>query len=101
MQLGDEERRIVADVARAYGVAEPALAAAIEHESAPELAGLLGMTEQEAELRLAPIRRAVAVGDDWSAGCKLLTDEVRAELMSGLRALLPRHHSASFGVSHG
>lgn len=102
MQLQSEERAIVTDVARQLGVEDQALAGAIEHESVPELARVLGISEAEAANRLEPVRRMVAIGDDWGAGCKLLTEEMHAELRAALYKLLPeRSHSASLGVSQG
>ena len=102
MQLQPEERAIVTDVARQLGVENQALGDALEHESVPELARLLGISEAEAANRLEPVRRTVAIGDDWGAGCKLLTEEMRAELRAALYKLLPeQNHSASSGVSQG
>ena len=102
MRLEDEERAILADIARQLDVPAQALVDAVEHESTAELAGLLHITRDEAARRLDPVRRTVAIGDDWGAGCKLLTDEVRAELRGALRKLLPTpDHSASSGVSQG
>ena len=102
MQLQSEERAVLAEVAWRCGVAVQTLIAAVEAESAPELAAVLGIGEAEAEARLEPLRRAAMIGDDWGAGCKLLTDEVRAEIRAALRALLPAtDYSASSGVSQG
>ena len=102
MQLGDEERAILADIARQLGVAPQRLVDAVEHESVAELAGVMSITKAEAAARLDPVRRAVAIRDDWGAGCKLLTDEVRAELRVALRKLLPTTmHSASSDDSQG
>jgi hypothetical protein len=89
MQLQPEERAIIADVARQLGVEDQALGDALEHESVPELARLLGISEAEATSRLEPVRRTVAFGDDWGAGCMLLTDEMRADLHAALYKLLP------------
>ncbi|HSH78155.1 MAG TPA: hypothetical protein VLA19_06450 [Herpetosiphonaceae bacterium] len=101
MRLPYEERAILEDIAHAVGVVPEHLMEAVEHESAQELAQVLGLDEREAAARLEPVLRAATVGDDWGAGCKLLTGEVRAELQAALRGLGPGAHSASLGVSHG
>ena len=102
MRLEGEERAILAGIARQLGVATQALVDAVEHESTTELAAVMGITRDEAAARLEPVRRTVTVGDDWGAGCKLLTDEMRAELRVALRKLLPTpNHSVSSGVSQG
>ncbi len=102
MQLGGEERAILADIARQLGVAAQELADAVEHESPAELARVMGIGEAEAAARLAPTQRIAAIGDDWGAGCRILTDDMRAELRLALRKLLPAYdHTASSGVSHG
>ena len=101
MQLGPEEIDIVAGLAQQAGVSAQALAVAIEAESPAQVAHVLALSEDEAARRLDPLRRAATVGEDWGAGCMLLTDDVRAEIRAALRALLPADHSASSGVSQG
>ena len=102
MQLLSEERMIVAEIARRFGVAPQALADAVEHESTVELAAVLDIDEADAAARLEPIRRTAEIGDDWGAGCKLLTDELRADLRAALWRLAPADdHSVSLGVSQG
>ena len=101
MQLDGESRAILADMARQLGVAAPALAAAVEHEDFPELARLMRIGEAEVAVHLAPLRRITTVGDDWGAGCRLLTDELRAEFHAALRGLLPVADHVSSGGSHG
>lgn len=102
MQLQAEERAILIEVAQQRGAAPEALIQAVEDESAREVAAALAIDEAEAEARLAPVRRIVAVNDDWGAGCKLLTDELRGELRAALRGLAGSGaYSASSGVSQG
>lgn len=102
MELEAAERAILSDAANQLGVVAEALIRAIENESAAELAQVLGISEMDAALRLEPILRTTTVRGDWGAGCKLMTDEVRAQLASALRSLLQPHaHSASLGVSQG
>lgn len=102
MQLQGEDRAIVAEIAQHAGVPARALIDAVEHESVSELAHVLRIDEAEAARRLEPVRRTVAIGDDWGAGCKLLTDELRVELRTALRELLPTTApSASSGVFQG
>lgn len=101
MQLGTEEQVIVAELARQAGVDAGALGKAIESEEPAEVARVLSLPEDEAARRLEPLRRAATVGEDWGAGCRLLTDDVSAEIRTALHALLPADHSASSGVSQG
>ncbi len=102
MQIQDEERALLIDIAEQLGVDVQALIAAVEHESPREVAEVLGIDETDARARLEPIRRMATIGDDWGAGCRLLSDEMRGELRRALRGLLDdRAHSASFGVSQG
>ena len=101
MRLEAEERAILEDVARRLDVVPARLLQAVEDESTTALADVLQITEGEAAARIEPVLRAVSIGDDWGAGCKLLTAEVRAELQAALRKLSARPHSASLGVSHG
>ena len=102
MFLGDAERKIVVDGALRCGVAPALLIDALQHESGSELAQALRIDQTTAEARLAPIVRAVTVEGDWGAGCKLLTDDVRAELQRALSELFTTDaYSASSGVSHG
>ncbi len=102
MQFLDEDRALLSDIAEQLNVDAQALIAAVEHESPREVASVLGIDEAEARARLEPIRRTTTIGDDWGAGCRLLTDDMRGELRGALRGLLgDRAHSASFGVSQG
>lgn len=102
MELEAEERGILSDAADQLGVAADALIGAIENESAAELAQVLGISETDAALRLEPVLRTATIRGDWGGGCKLMTDEVRAQLAAALRSLLQPHaHSASLGVSQG
>ena len=101
MRLEAEERAILEDVARRLDVVPARLLQAVEDESTTALADVLQITEGEAAARIEPVLRAVSIGDDWGAGCKLLTAEVRAELQAALRKLSAGTHSASLGVSHG
>ncbi len=101
MQLGNEERTVVAGIAREAMVDTTALLEALEAEDPSEVARVLSIPEHEAARRLEPLRRAATVGEDWGAGCKILTDDVRAEIRAALRALLPPDHSDSLGGSQG
>lgn len=102
MLLGNIEYTIITDGARRLGIAVEPLLTAIEDESATELAAALHINQAEAQARLAPLLRAATVEGDWGAGCRILTDEVHAELQDALRELLaPRDYSASSGVSQG
>lgn len=74
-------------VAWRYHTDSQALQAAVEHESSAELAAVLGLDPAVADDHMARIRRAVTVQSDLGAGCKLLTDDVQAELLSALAAL--------------
>ncbi len=101
MQLGNEERAVVAEIAREAMVDTTALLEALESEEPSEVARVLSIPEHEAVRRLEPLRRAATVDEDWGAGCKILTDDVRAEIRAALRALLPTDHSDSLGGSQG
>ncbi|MEA2724423.1 MAG: hypothetical protein QOH59_2194 [Gemmatimonadales bacterium] len=101
MQFGAAEYNIVAELAQKAGVDALALAQAVESEVPAEVARVLSISEAEAARRLEPLRRAATVGEDWGAGCRLLTDDVCAEIHTALRSLLPGDHSASLGVSQG
>lgn len=101
MQVGPAERAILHAVARERGTTTDDLVDAIEQESAEGLARALGLALDKAASQMARIRRAATIEDDWGAGCKLLTDDVRAELHAALRALGDTDYSASFGVSQG
>ncbi len=87
MQLLDEERDIVAQVARRLDVDVARLTLAVENESAAELGRALQVDDVTARAKLDPIVRLVAMGDDWGAGCRLLTDDMRQELRAALWAL--------------
>jgi hypothetical protein len=101
MQLGNEERTVVAEIAREAMVDTNVLLEAIESEEPSEVARVLSIPEHEAARRLEPLRRAATVGEDWGAGCKILTDDVRSEIRAALRALLPADYSDSLGGSQG
>ncbi len=101
MQLGNEERAVVAEIAREAMVDTTALLEALESEEPSEVARVLSIPEHEAVRRLEPLRRAATVDEDWGAGCKILTDDVRAEIHAALRALRPTDHSDSLGGSQG
>jgi hypothetical protein len=73
--------------ARRYGAGVAALRAALEHESADELMQVLGISLVEARARIGRVERVLAFSGDWGAGCKLLTDDVRDELLAVLDSL--------------
>ncbi len=84
--FGPEVDTALAQVAERYGADPHTLCLALEHESADELALVLGLGQAAAEERMARVRRALAVQTDWGAGCKRLTDDVRAELVAAIKA---------------
>ena len=81
-----EIEAVLAQVARRYHADVQQLRQALEDESAAELAAVLQIDRAAAEERMAKIQRAVVVQSDWGAGCKLLSDDVRAELVAALRS---------------
>ena len=76
---------VLAQVARRYHADAQQLRQALEDESAAELAAALEIDRAAAEERMAKIQRAVVVQSDWGAGCRLLTDDVRTEMVAALR----------------
>ncbi len=60
------------------------LRAAIEGESAVALAAALCIEQGVAEKHMARLKRALTVQFDVGAGCKLLTDDVEAEVLAAL-----------------
>ncbi len=73
--------------ARRYGAGVEALRGALEHESAAELMQALGISLVEAKARIGRVERVLAFSGDWGAGCRLLTDDVRDELLAVLDSL--------------
>ncbi len=84
--FGPEVEAAVQRVAERYGADAQRLQAAIVDESAPKLAQVLGLSHQAAEIRMARVQHVLAAQSDWGAGCKLLTDEVTAELVAAIDA---------------
>lgn len=76
----------LAQVAVRYGADPDALRLALEHESADELAQVLDLDQAAAAVRMARVQRALTVQTDVGAGCKLLTDDVQAELIAAIKA---------------
>lgn len=60
------------------------LRTAIEGESAVALARVLGIEKGMAEQHMARLQRALTIESDVGAGCKLLTDDVEAEVLAAL-----------------
>lgn len=77
---------IIAEVARRYHADPTHLRAAIEHESAAELAAALRIDPAQAAQRMESVQRILTMQMDWGAGCKLLTDDVQAELRAAIAA---------------
>jgi hypothetical protein len=69
-----------------YNVDAVLLGRAINDESAAQLAAVLGLSQPEAHARIEQIQRVLAVNNDWGAGCKLLTDEITAQLVAAIDA---------------
>lgn len=68
--------------------ADPArLRQAVEAESVRELARVLGIEPTAAAERMERLQRIMVVQNDWGAGCRLLSDDVEAELCAALDAL--------------
>ena len=87
MQITDEIGAALDRAAQRYGVAPAALHAACAVESADALAVALGLPLAEARVRMERVTRIVQAGGDWGAGCKLLTDEITAELIQAIEHL--------------
>jgi|GEM_PF-5348486 len=85
MLLGPQFDRILTELAARYDADENVLRAAIEDESVVDLGRVLGLDPSTPELER--VVRAVTVQTDLGAGCKLLTDDVQAELLDALAAL--------------
>ena len=81
MMLNPQIEAALEQVAWRYNADLERLRAALSHESADDLAQALGLPVAAAEARMARARRALTVQTDWGAGCKLLTDDVQAELL--------------------
>lgn len=77
---------VLNEAARRNGTDARALRAALEHTSPADLALVLGVPIGDAHERLERVQRVLAFGGDWGAGCRLLSDEVRAELLAALQA---------------
>lgn len=58
-----------------------ALCVALQHESADELALALDIPIANARERMGRVQRVLAFTGDWGAGCRLLTDDLRDELV--------------------
>jgi hypothetical protein len=84
MMITPHLEEALAQVAWRYSADLDRLRAALSHESAAELAQVLGLDTAAAEERMARVRRALMVQTDWGAGCKLLTDDVQADLLAAL-----------------
>lgn len=87
MQITAEIAEALDQVAWRYRVDSATLQAAVAAESAAALAEVLRLAPSEAAERMARIQRTVTVQSDWGAGCKLLTDDVQAELLEAIAAL--------------
>lgn len=87
MQLNPTIHAALEQVAWRYNVPVDALHAAIARESATELAQVLGIARPVAETHMARLQRAVTIQSDLGAGCKLLTDDVEADVLAALTEL--------------
>lgn len=87
MQMTAEIVEALEQVAWRYQVDPVALQTAVAAESAAALAEVLRLPPPDAAERMARIQRTVTVQSDWGAGCKLLTDDVQAELLEAIAAL--------------
>lgn len=87
MQITAEIADALDQVAWRYGVDPAVLHAAVAGESVAALAEALRLPTVEATERMARIQRTVTVQSDWGAGCKLLTDDVQADLLEAIAAL--------------
>ncbi len=72
--------------ANRYKVDPVRLGAALNNESAVQLATVLGLSQSESQARIEPIQRVLVVNNDWGAGCKLLTDEITDQLIAAIDA---------------
>ncbi len=84
MMLNAQVEAALEQVAWRYNADLDQLRTALNHESAAELAQVLGLDLAAAEERIARARRALTVQTDWGAGCKLLSDEVQADLLAAI-----------------
>jgi hypothetical protein len=84
MILNPQIEAALEQIAWRYNADLHRLRSALSHESAAELAQALGLPAAAAEERMARARRALTVQSDWGAGCKLLTDDVQAELLAAI-----------------
>ena len=87
MQITAEIAEALEQVAWRYQVDPAALQAAVAAESVAALAEVLRLLPLDAAERMARIQRTVTVQFDWGAGCKLLTDDVQADLLEAIAAL--------------
>ncbi len=87
MQLNPVLREALGQVAKRHGAEVDALHRAIEGESSLGLAQALGIEADVAEEHMARLRRALTVQSDFGAGCKLLADDVEAEVLAALSDL--------------
>jgi hypothetical protein len=77
----------VQEAAVRYHADPRSLLLAVIHEAPDELANVLGVEHAVAEAHMERISRILTVQSDWGAGCKLLTDQVQAELAAAIKAL--------------
>lgn len=84
MMLNAQIEAALEQIAWRYNADLDQLRSALSNESADELAQALGLPAAAAEARMARARRALTVQTDWGAGCKLLTDDVQADLLAAL-----------------
>lgn len=87
MQINAIIDEALAQLAWRYKADPAQLRHAVEYESAAELAQALGLERDVAEERMGRICRAATVQTDIGAGCKLLTDDVQAEVLTAIAAL--------------
>jgi DNA-directed RNA polymerase specialized sigma24 family protein len=86
MHFNEAIEQSLAQLAWRYGADLDALRSALSHESAEELAEVLGIEQPAAEERMARVRRCLSVQADWGAGCTLLTDDVQQDLLAAIAA---------------
>lgn len=84
--FGPDVDAAIKRVSARYGVDPQVLQAAIADESAQHLADVLGLSLAEAQTRMARVQRVLTMQSDWGAGCKLLTDDVTADLIAAIDA---------------
>ncbi len=87
MQLNAAMEEALAQVAWRYNAELEVLRMAVQHEAADELARALKLDSDAAQQRMARIQRAATVQTDIGAGCKLLTDDVQAEVLAAIASL--------------